>query len=252
MLLPGPGATVCPRAAPRSAAPRSPRRRGRAGPRRVDGDDVVAESAARLLQRDGLRQRRRRWRPGRRPRARPGRPRRDQRREPDGSGRDARRELHAHGESAHGAPAVRPQRRRAHLRRPRAGNRAARARGRPRRGDAAERGRERGRDDPLARGRGAERRGRRRRRDPGRGRAGRPPRLPLPRRAGRDVLVPHAPGLGERGTARPLRRLRRRTARVAGRGLPSTSHSRRTPSAAPRPSAAATCCSGAQSLRARR
>ena len=38
-------------------------------------------------------------------------------------------------------------------------------------------------------------------------------RLPLPRRAGRDVLVPQPSGLVRRGRARPLRRDRRRAAR---------------------------------------
>ena len=56
--------------------------------------------------------------------------------------------------------------------------------------------------------------------------------VPLPRRAGRNVLVPHAPGLLEGGQARPLRRVRDRAARH--RSPASTSRSPRTPTTASR------------------
>ena len=65
---------------------------------------------------------------------------------------------------------------------------------RPRPGHARQQGHRRRRDHPLARPRRPECRGRRRRRHAKRGRARRPLRLPLPAGAGRDVLVPHAPG----------------------------------------------------------
>ena len=71
------------------------------------------------------------------------------------------------------------------------------------------------RHDSLARRRPPERRGRRRRRDAGCRAAGRELRLPLPRRSGRDVLVPRAPGIGLGGAARPLRRARDRAGRSA-------------------------------------
>ena len=93
--------------------------------------------------------------------------------------------------------------------------------GRPRRGGARERGRRAGRHDPLARRRRAERRGRSRRRHPGRRPARRALHVPLPRRPGRDVLVPHAPGLVEGGPAGSLRRARHRAAQqAAGRLRP--------------------------------
>ena len=58
-------------------------------------------------------------------------------------------------------------------------------------------------------------RGRRRRRDAERRAARRELHVPLPRRAGRDVLVPHAPGLVGGCPTRPLRRDRHRAARRA-------------------------------------
>ena len=125
----------------------------------------------------------------------------------------ARRPLHAHGTAGDDRARLGPARRRADLRRALAGPGAARAPGRPRRGDAGERRHRAGRDDPLARHRRAERRGRGRRGDAGRGPAGRALRLPLPRRAGRHVLVPHASGVLEGGSARALRRDRHRARR---------------------------------------
>ena len=78
--------------------------------------------------------------------------------------------------------------------------------------------------DPLARRRRAERRGRGRRSDAGRGPPRRALHLPLPRRPGRDVLVPHASGLLEGGAARAVRRFRR-SSRATRRRTVSTSHS---------------------------
>ena len=110
------------------------------------------------------------------------------------------------------------------------------------------------RHDPLARRRPAERRGRRRRRDPGRRPPGRELRLPLPRHPGRDVLVPHAPGIVRRGAPRPLRRARDRAATAAApaSGGAPTSPSPSTRSTARRSSTRPTASSGAPSRRARR
>ena len=126
---------------------------------------------------------------------------------------------------------------------------AARARGRARRGDPAKQGRCRRRQRALARRRRAERRGRRRRRDPGRRSSRREPRLPLPGRPGRDVLVPRPPGIGDRGAARPLRRARDRArGRRRARGSP-TSWSPSTRSTERRSSTRPTVSSAAPSRR---
>ena len=76
-------------------------------------------------------------------------------------------------------------------------------------------------------------RGRSRRRHPGRRPAGRELHVPLPRRAGRDVLVPHAPGLVGGGRAGPLRRDRHRAAKNRPRRSTAArrSHVRRDPDA---------------------
>ena len=114
----------------------------------------------------------------------------------------------------------------------------------------AERGHRPGRDDPLARGRRPECRGRRRGRDAGRGRARRALRLPLPRRAGRDVLVPHASGLLEGGAARALRDARDRAGGDRGGRTRSTARSWRTPSTGSRPSGRIPASSGSTCARA--
>ncbi len=66
----------------------------------------------------------------------------------------------------------------------------------------------------------SERGGRRRRRHAERGRAGRPLRLPLPAGAGRNLLVPHAPGCFARREAGPLRRAGHRPEAAPSRGRP--------------------------------
>ena len=84
---------------------------------------------------------------------------------------------------------------------------------RPRRGRPQEQGRERGSHDPLARCRRARCRGWRRRCDTRRRPCRRPLRLPIQGQTDRHLLVPHAPGLGRRRSARPLRSVRDRAAR---------------------------------------
>ena len=102
----------------------------------------------------------------------------------------------------------------------RAGTRAARPPGRPRRGHARQPGPGRGRLHSLARRGRAEPRGRRVGCDAGRAPTRRELYLPLPRRAGRDVLVPHASERLRGGQARPLRRARHRPAGATARPRP--------------------------------
>ena len=173
---------------------------------------LVGEPSAGDLQRNGLRDPRRR---------------RQAARGADGGARDARDErclgrrparprrhpaapVHADRPGRPRPACVRADGGGALLRRHAAGARAPGPTGRPRRGDASQQKRRRRGDDPLARRRSPERRGRRRRRDAERGPPGRDLRLPLPRRAGRNLLVPHPPVLVRRGAPWALRPARDR------------------------------------------
>ena len=192
---------------------------------------LVREPAARDLQRDGLRDPRRRRRARRRPATSTGARSVVDLRGPRGSTAAA---VHADRAGGTRPPRIGAHGRGALLQRHRARPGAARARGRARRGDPPEQERRRRRHGPLARRRPAERRGRRRRRHPGRRASWREPRLSLPGRPGRNVLVPRPPGVGDRGAARPLRGARDRARDSAACTRSPTSWSPSTRSTAPR------------------
>ena len=99
--------------------------------------------------------------------------------------------------------------------------------GRAGRGAAAERVGDRRRRPALARHRRAERDGRRGRGDPGRRAGRRRVRLPVRGRAGRDVLVPLAPGVARAGDRRAVRSAGR--AADAGRCRPDVERAGRRP-----------------------